>query len=170
MTVLACGAALLVALALAPGCGGPGPGATGSMPTDPTDPMPMPRNVRGVEAGEGVDPEDVEVSRSLGIPPGHLPPPGKCRVWHPGEPPGQQPPPQPCGRARAAVGPGDWLLERTWKQPARVRVVEYSPRPPAGRIRIRIYAVDDGTFLGERKPEEGGPERGKGRQKGEDED
>jgi len=32
----------------------------------------------------------------LGIPPGHRPPPGSCRVWFPGLPPGQQPPPGSC--------------------------------------------------------------------------
>ena len=30
---------------------------------------------------------------SLGIPPGHYPPPGQCRVWLPGTPPGHQPAP-----------------------------------------------------------------------------
>jgi hypothetical protein len=30
------------------------------------------------------------------IPPGHLPPPGECRVWRPGVPPGHQPPPFRC--------------------------------------------------------------------------
>jgi hypothetical protein len=30
------------------------------------------------------------------IPPGHLPPPGECRVWLPGRPPGHQPPPGRC--------------------------------------------------------------------------
>ena len=160
-----CSAALLAIIALLSGCGGPGPGATGSMPNDPTNPMPMPRDVRGVDDDEALDPEDVQVNRSLGIPPGHLPPPGKCRVWQPDQPPGQQPPPQPCGRARAAIGPGDWLLERTWRQPARVRVVEHAPQPPAEPILIRIYAVDDGTFLGEREPEGNGPGRGKGRPK-----
>ena len=30
------------------------------------------------------------------IPPGHLPPPGECRVWYPGVPPGHQPPPFRC--------------------------------------------------------------------------
>jgi hypothetical protein len=37
--------------------------------------------------------------RSLGIPPGHLPPPGECRVWYDGRPPGQQPPPTSCREA-----------------------------------------------------------------------
>ena len=33
---------------------------------------------------------------SLGIPPGHYPPPGHCRVWLPGQPPGHQPRPVKC--------------------------------------------------------------------------
>jgi len=38
-------------------------------------------------------------SRTIRVPPGHMPPPGYCRVWYPGVPPGHQPPPEPCGRA-----------------------------------------------------------------------
>jgi len=34
-----------------------------------------------------------------GVPPGHLPPPGSCRVWYEGVPPGHQPPPTDCYRA-----------------------------------------------------------------------
>jgi len=34
--------------------------------------------------------------RAQGIPPGHLPRPGECRVWYDGRPPGQQPPPMNC--------------------------------------------------------------------------
>jgi len=32
----------------------------------------------------------------LQIPPGHLPPPGSCRIWSPGVPPGHQGPPGAC--------------------------------------------------------------------------
>ena len=46
------------------------------------------------------------------IPPGHMPPPGACRVWYPGEPPGQQPPPGDCDELEEAVPPGAWLLYR----------------------------------------------------------
>ena len=35
-----------------------------------------------------------------GIPPGHMPPPGACRVWYPGRAPGQQPAPTDCARAQ----------------------------------------------------------------------
>ena len=48
---------------------------------------------------------DARFARTLGIPPGHLPPPGECRVWYPGTPPGQQPPPGPCG-LRVPAAPG----------------------------------------------------------------
>lgn len=37
--------------------------------------------------------------RVQGIPPGHLPPPGECRVWYDGRPPGHQPPPTSCREA-----------------------------------------------------------------------
>jgi hypothetical protein len=36
---------------------------------------------------------------SQGIPPGHLPSPGECRVWYDGRPPGRQPPPTDCRTA-----------------------------------------------------------------------
>ncbi len=48
-------------------------------------------------------------ARGIRIPNGHLPPPGACRVWFPGEPPGQQPPPGPCD---GEVPPGAVLIRR----------------------------------------------------------
>lgn len=41
-----------------------------------------------------------------GIPPGHLPPPGECRIWFPGLPPGQQPPPGDCAQLQYHVPRG----------------------------------------------------------------
>jgi hypothetical protein len=34
--------------------------------------------------------------RAVRVPPGHMPPPGYCRLWYPGTPPGHQPRPRPC--------------------------------------------------------------------------
>lgn len=45
-----------------------------------------------------------------GIPPGHMPPPGSCRIWYPGTPPGQQPPPGDCYILSQRVPPHAWLI------------------------------------------------------------
>lgn len=42
-----------------------------------------------------------------GIPPGHLPPSGACRVWYDGRPPGHQPAPTSCREAEA-IAARDW--------------------------------------------------------------
>lgn len=44
------------------------------------------------------------------IPPGQMPPPGKCRIWVPGKPPGQQPPPGDCYDLERYIPPGAWLI------------------------------------------------------------
>jgi len=47
---------------------------------------------------------------AIHIPPGHLPPPGKCRIWFPGRPPGHQPPPGECHELQYRVPPGATLI------------------------------------------------------------
>lgn len=54
---------------------------------------------------------------SQGIPPGHLPPPGSCRVWYDGRPPGQQPPPTSC-----------WAAERSAARQRGARVIYSAPK------------------------------------------
>jgi hypothetical protein len=44
------------------------------------------------------------------VPPGHMPPPGECRIWYPNTPPGQQPPPGNCAALSAQVPPGAILV------------------------------------------------------------
>ena len=46
----------------------------------------------------------------LKIPKGHMPPPGKCRIWYPDLPPGQQPPPGECKDLQYHIPPGAWLI------------------------------------------------------------
>ena len=52
----------------------------------------------------------VEEEEAVKIPPGHLPPPGKCRIWFPGIPPGQQPPPGECYELQYHVPLGGILV------------------------------------------------------------
>ena len=47
---------------------------------------------------------------AVDVPAGHLPPPGKCRIWFPELPPGQQPPPGDCYELRYHVPPGAVLI------------------------------------------------------------
>src|SRR3970282_2943957 len=49
---------------------------------------------------------------TLGVPPGHLPPPGECRVWIPGRPPGRQARRRSCDGILAEAPAGAWLLYR----------------------------------------------------------
>jgi hypothetical protein len=54
--------------------------------------------------------EHYKRSRYKKIPPGQMPPHGKCRIWLPGVPPGHQPPPGACRRLSRHVPPGAWLI------------------------------------------------------------
>jgi len=49
-------------------------------------------------------------SEVLKIPKGHMPPPGKCRIWYPDRPPGLQPPPGDCEDLKYQIPPGAWLI------------------------------------------------------------
>lgn len=48
--------------------------------------------------------------KHLAIPPGHMPPPDKCRIWYPRLPPGQQPPPGECYELQYQVPQGAVLV------------------------------------------------------------
>ena len=45
------------------------------------------------------------------IPPGHMPPPGACRIWYPEKPPGHQPPHGDCAVLAHDVPYGAWLIK-----------------------------------------------------------
>lgn len=108
------------------------------------------------EGGEG--PEVVYESTgiypvALHIPPGHLPPPGMCRIWYPNRPPGHQPPPGDCYELSGRVPLGAWLLHRPDKDKKHVHVSVYDQAKPGIVIVIRVFKASNGQFVSQRMPE-----------------
>jgi len=91
--------------------------------------------------------DDRKVSR-LHIPPGHLPPPGSCRIWVPGVPPGHQSPPGDCDRLSVSVPPGAWLIERPVREPDYVAVRIFDDHDPGVVVDVAIYAAATGDLVG----------------------
>jgi hypothetical protein len=94
-------------------------------------------SVRPEQDGRG---EQVQVHpfSELGIPSGHLPPPGECKVWIPGRPAGQQGPPQSCQSAWHNAPLGAWIITHTGK---RYQVNILSDSRPQIIIEVRFYAL-----------------------------
>ena len=86
---------------------------------------------------------------TLGIPPGHLPPPGQCRVWYPGEPPGHQPRARSCARIEREAPAGSWIVYRPTEDRKVVHVRVVDQRRPGVVVRLRVYDIRRGTLIRE---------------------
>jgi len=76
---------------------------------------------------------------TLGIPPGHLPPPGQCRVWLPGEPPGHQPRARSCANIDRTAPAGSWIVYRPSEDRKVVHVRVVDERRPGVVVHLRVY-------------------------------
>ena len=98
-----------------------------------------------VQGGGGSYPEPggsttYESFESLGIPPGHLPPSGSCKVWYPHQPPGQQPPPSSCGEAFQNAPAGSLIISRHRDDPKVSTVNEVISQHPRN-YKENIYVL-----------------------------
>jgi hypothetical protein len=110
-----------------------------------------------VEIEERQARRDADRRGPLGIPEGHLPPPGECRVWYPGRPAGQQPSTGDCAEAERSAPAGTWVL---YRPPEDKRVVHARVVDPVRQgviIRIDLFDAERGTYLGTKEVEEVGP-------------
>jgi len=100
-----------------------------------------------MKTGSTVKSGSTSTAARLGIPPGHLPAPGQCRVWMPGQPPGHQPRPRSCGNIERTAPPGSWIVYRPQidKKIVHVRVVD--DRRAGIVIQRRVYDIQHGTLL-----------------------
>ena len=115
-------------------------------------------------------PEPAESRKStaatLGIPPGHLPAAGQCRVWMPGKPPGQQAKPRGCVNIEQFAPPGSWIVygpvgdesghgkgkgkaKGHEKRLVRVRVVDQ--RRAGVIVWVRVFDATSGVMVSEEK-------------------
>ncbi|MDQ3843520.1 MAG: hypothetical protein M3342_05835 [Bacteroidota bacterium] len=74
---------------------------------------------------------------ALGIPKGHLPPPGECKIWIPGRPPGQQGPPQSCSSALRNAPLGAWVITHEGNR-YRVNIFNRSRRNVIDEVRYYV--------------------------------
>ena len=84
---------------------------------------------------------------TLGIPPGHLPSAGQCKVWIPGKPPGHQASSRDCKGIERHAPADSWILYRPGKDKKVVHVRVVDARRAGIVIRTRIYDVKTGAYL-----------------------
>lgn len=106
-------------------------------------------DVRAAEVNRGPS-----TAARLGVPPGHLPDPGECRVWIPGTPPGHQPKPKsrPCPGIATVAPAGSWIIYRPSDNKKVVHVREVDARRPGTVVRIRIFDIETSRLLQEDTP------------------
>lgn len=134
-----------------------------SNPDVETGPDPQGQSIPGTGASQGEEPElknedlpeTASTAARYGIPPGHLPPAGQCRVWMPGEPPGKQKKKYPsgdCDDVARDVPAGGWLVYRPGESKKEVVVREFG----AGRevTSVRVFDIATGALLRELDPDE----------------
>jgi hypothetical protein len=86
---------------------------------------------------------------TLGVPPGHLPPPGLCRVWVPGRPPGRQARARSCNGIAGTAPAGAWILYRPSSDRNVVQVRYVHEKRRGVVIRVRAFDVATGRYLRE---------------------
>lgn len=107
---------------------------------------PAPSSGDGVGSSPGPS-----TAATLGIPPGHLPQPGRCRIWIPGQPPGHQPEPGSCSTLAGQAPPGAWLVYRPTRDKKQVKVSVYDGREAGMVVAIRFFEATTGRLIREER-------------------
>jgi hypothetical protein len=113
------------------------------------DPNPEVRGAPPAESNRGPS-----TAATLGVPPGHLPKVGECRIWIPGTPPGRQPKPnsRSCAAIAAVAPAGSWIIYRPTDNKKLVHVREVDDRRAGTVIRIRIFDIETTRLVREENP------------------
>jgi hypothetical protein len=115
------------------------------------EPTPSMQGASTGTSGGGVRPS---TAATLGVPPGHLPNPGECRIWIPGTPPGQQSKPKSrsCGGIAALAPAGSWIIYRPGEDRKHVHVRLVDPQRAGVVVRIQVFELATNRLVREEKP------------------
>ena len=116
--------------------------ACSSVTTTKSQPAPAPAPAPAKNQGKSS-------ASKLGIPPGHLPPPGQCRVWIPGEPPGHQAKARSCANIERSAPAGSWIVYRPTEDKKVVHVKVVDQTRPGIVVHVRVYDVASGSLIRE---------------------
>jgi len=107
-----------------------------------------------VRVGEAETNRGPSSAATLGVPPGHLPSEGECRIWIPGTPPGRQPRPKsrPCPGIESLAPAGSWIIYRPLENRKLVYVRLVDARQAGLVIRTRIFDIETTRLLREETP------------------
>ena len=105
-------------------------------------------SARSSPVSSGTVRTSTSTAATLGIPPGHLPPPGECRIWVPGTPPGHQREAGACSTLERQVPQGAWLVHRPSKDKKVVNVWVYDSGASLPTV-LRIFDAVTGALIGE---------------------
>ena len=138
----------LVAVSVLAGCAPAAPSPTAA-PAKPAATA-APQKPAAVAPAAAPAKHQVKSSASkLGIPPGHLPPPGQCRVWIPGDPPGHQAKPRSCSNIESSAPAGSRIIYRPIEDKKVVHVKVVDQYRPGIVVAVRVYDVASGSLLRE---------------------
>jgi hypothetical protein len=118
-------------------------------PQGEPEPEPEP-NPRVVKPEPEPPPRPTPVRRTapeLGIPPGHFPDPGYCRVWIEGRPPGQQARARACQGILPYAGEGTFVLYRPIEYQRELWVRYVHQTKPGVIVAVRVFDARNGRYL-----------------------
>jgi hypothetical protein len=87
----------------------------------------------------------------LPVPPAQLPPPGECRLWHPGRPAREQARAGSCAQIEPTAPPESWVVYRPSQDPRLVHVRVVDPEQAGRVVQVRVYDAARGTYLGSKQ-------------------
>ena len=88
----------------------------------------------------------------IGVPPGHYPPPGQCRLWYEGRPPGRQPRAGSCDRVIAEAPAGATVLYRPTSDRRVIHQRVIDPVRVGVVISIIVFDAESGDWLRDERP------------------